>query len=156
MNRVHVSNTCTKAEMKVGREVTSWRMNKCVGGDQQVWNRFIFSSVQFSRSVVSNSLRPHGLQHVRPPCPSPAPRVYPISCPLSRWYHPTIISSVVPFSCPQSFPASGSFKVSQFFTSVQFSSVTESCLILRNSMNCSTWGLPVYHQLLEFTQTHVH
>ena len=78
----------------------------------------ITSSVQFSRSIVSNSLRPHGLQHARPPCPSPTPGVYPNSCPLSRWCHPTISSSVVPFfSCPQSFPASGSFQMSQLFAS---------------------------------------
>ena len=76
------------------------------------------SSVQFSRSVMSNSLWPHELQHSRPPCPSPTPRVYPNSCPLSRWGHPTISSSVIPFSsCPQSFPASGSFQISQLFTS---------------------------------------
>ena len=76
-----------------------------------------FSFLQFSCSVVSDSLRPHGPQHTRPPCPSPTPRVYSNSCPLSQWYHPTISSSVVPFSCPQSFPASGSFKMSQFFAS---------------------------------------
>ena len=70
-------------------------------------------SVQFSRSVVSDSLRPHELQHARPPCLSPTPRVYPNSCPLSQWCHPTISPSVVPFfSCPQSFPASGSFQMS--------------------------------------------
>ena len=70
--------------------------------------RVCFSSVQFSRSVVSDSLRPHELEHNRPPCPSPTPRVYPNPCPLSRWCHPTISSSVVLFSsCPQSFPASG-------------------------------------------------
>ena len=75
-----------------------------------------FSSVQFSRSAVSNSLRPHELQHARPPCPSPTPRVYSNSCPLSRWCHPVISSSVVPFSsCPQSLPASGSFQMSQLF-----------------------------------------
>ena len=67
---------------------------------------------------MSDSLRPHELQHARPPCPSPTPRAYPNSCPFSRWYHPTISSSVVLFSsCPQSFPASGSFPVSQFFSS---------------------------------------
>ena len=77
-----------------------------------------FSSVWFSHSVMSNSLWPHGLQHARPPCPSPTPRVYPNSRPLSQWCHPTISSSVVPFSsCLQSFPASGSFPMSQFFTS---------------------------------------
>ena len=76
------------------------------------------SSVQFSPSVVSNSLRPHGLQHTRPSCPLPTPGVYPNSCPLSQWCHPTISSSAVPFSsCLQSFPGSGSFQMSQFFTS---------------------------------------
>ena len=75
-------------------------------------------SVQFSRSVVSNSLQPHGLQHTRPPCPSPTPETYSNSCPSHQWCHPTISSSVVPFSsCPQSFPASGSFPMSQFFAS---------------------------------------
>ena len=75
-------------------------------------------SVQFSCSVVSDSLRPHGLQNTRPPCPLSTPIVYPNSCPLSQWCHPTISSSVVPFSsCLQSFPASGSFKMSQIFTS---------------------------------------
>ena len=76
-----------------------------------------FSSVQFSRSVVSDSLWPQGSQHTRTPCPSPTPGVYPNSCPLSRWCHPAISSSVIPFSsCPQSLPASGSFPVSQLFT----------------------------------------
>ena len=73
-------------------------------------------SVQFSRSVVSDSLRLHEPQHARPPCPSPTPRVHLNPCPLSQWCHPTISSSVVPFSsCPQSFPASGSFPMSQLF-----------------------------------------
>ena len=75
-------------------------------------------SVQFSCSVVSKYLWPPRLQYARPPCPSPTPGVYSNSCPLSRWCHPTISSSVVPFSsCPQSFPASGSFQMSQFFAS---------------------------------------
>ena len=79
---------------------------------------WIFSLVQFSRSVVSSSLQPHGLQHTRPPCPSPAPGVYSNSCPSSRWCHPTILSSVVPVSsCLQSFPAPGSFLMGQFFKS---------------------------------------
>ena len=74
-------------------------------------------SVQFSRSVVSNSLQPQELQHARPPCPSPTPRVHPNSCPSSRWCHPAISSSVVPFSsCPKPLPASESFPVSQLFT----------------------------------------
>ena len=82
-------------------------------------NAFWFiTSVQFSRSVMSDSLQSHGLQHTRPPCPSPNSRVYPNSCPLSRWCHPTISSSVIPFfSLPQSFPASGSFQMSQLCTS---------------------------------------
>ena len=75
-----------------------------------------FNSVQFSRSVVSNSLQPHESQHARPPCPSPTPGVHSNSRPLSRWCHPAISSSVVPFSsCPQSLPASESFLVSQLF-----------------------------------------
>ena len=77
-----------------------------------------FSSVQFSLSVVFNSLQAHRLQHARPLCPSPTPGVFSNSCPLSRWCHPTISSFVVPFSsCPQSFPASGSFQKSQYFES---------------------------------------
>ena len=77
-----------------------------------------FSSVaQFSRSVVSNSLRPHESQHTRPPCPSPTPGVHSDSHPSSQWCHPAISSSVVPFpSCPQSLPASESFPISQLFT----------------------------------------
>ena len=67
-------------------------------------------SVQFSRSVLSDSLQPHGPWHARPPYPSPTPGIYSNSCPLSRWCHPTILSSVVPFSHPQSLPASGLFK----------------------------------------------
>ena len=75
-----------------------------------------FSSVQFSHAVVSNSLQPHGPQHARPP--SPTPGVYSNSCPLSQWCHSTISSSVIPFSsCLQSFPASGSFPMSQLFAS---------------------------------------
>ena len=72
--------------------------------------------VQFSRSVVSDSLRPPESQHARPPCPSPTPEIYPNSCPSSQWYHPANSSSVIPFSsCPQSLPASGSFPMSQLF-----------------------------------------
>ena len=77
---------------------------------------FGLSSVQFSHSVVSDSLRPRELQHARPPCPSPTPRVHSDSRPSSQWCHPTISSSVVPFSsCPQSLPASESFPMSQLF-----------------------------------------
>ena len=74
-------------------------------------------SVQFSRSAVSDTLWPHELQHTRPPCPSPTPRVYSNLCPPSQWCHPAILSSVVPFSsCPQSLPASESFPMNQLFT----------------------------------------
>ena len=72
-------------------------------------------SVQFSRSVMSDSFSPHELQHARPPCPSPTPRVHPNSCPSSWWCHSAISSSVVPFSCSQSLPASESFPMSQLF-----------------------------------------
>ena len=100
-----------------------------------------FSSVQFSRSVVSNCLRPHELQHARPPCQSPTPGVYPNSCPLSQWCHTTISSSsVVPLSsCPQSFPASVSFQMSQLFTSGgQIIGVSASTSIL--PMNTQDWS----------------
>ena len=78
-----------------------------------------FSPVKLSSVAQSClTLQPHGLQHTRPPCPSPTPGVYSNSCPLSQWCHPTISSSVIPFSsCPQSFPASESFQMSQFFAS---------------------------------------
>ena len=76
----------------------------------------LFSSVQFSHSVMSNSFRPHESQHTRPPCPSPSPGVHSDSRPLSPWCHPAISSSAVPFSsCPQSLPASESFPMSQLF-----------------------------------------
>ena len=76
-----------------------------------------YQHIQFSRSVVSDSLRRHEPQHARPPCPSPTPGVHPNLCPSSRWYHTTISSSVVPFSCPQSLPGAGSLPMSQLFTS---------------------------------------
>ena len=88
---------------------------------------------------MSDSLQPHGLQHARPPCPSPTPGVYSNSCPLSRWCHPTPSSSVVPFSfCLQSFPASGSFPVSQFFESGgQSTGASASASVL--PMNIQDW-----------------
>ena len=93
----------------------------------------------FSCSVLSSSLQPHGLQHARPPCPSPAPRVYSNSCPLSQWFHPTIASSVVPFSsCLQYFSTSESFQMSQFFTSGgQSTGVSASTSVL--PMNIQDW-----------------
>ena len=98
-----------------------------------------FGSVQFSRSVVSDFLRPHGLQHARPPCPLSTPRAYFNSCPLSQWCHPTVSSFVVPFSSRlQSFPASGSSQMSQFFTSGgQSIGVSASASVL--PMNIQDW-----------------
>ena len=115
-------------------EMGKWKKNIHLHNrksEDEVWDWYIFlrnwifknmyrkiSSVQFSRSVVSNSLWPHGLQHPRIPCLTPTPRAYSNSCPLSWWCHPTISSSVVPFSLLlQSFPASGYFQMSQLFTS---------------------------------------
>ena len=102
-----------------------------------IWN---IQSVQFSCSAVSDSLWPHKLQHTRPPCPSPTPEVHPNPCPLNRWCHPTISSSVVPFStCPQSFPASGSFQMSQLFASGgQTIGVSASKSVL--PMNTQDWS----------------
>ena len=99
----------------------------------------MFSSVQFSRSVMSDSMRPHESQHARPPCPSPTPGVYSNSCPLSQWYLPAISSSVIPFSsCLQSFPALGSFQMSQFFVSGgQSIGVSASASVL--PMNIQDW-----------------
>ena len=101
---------------------------------------FQFSSVQFSCSVVSNSLQTYEPQHTRPPCPSPIPGIHPNTCPLCRWRHPTISSSVIPFSCcPQSFPASGSFQMSQLFASGgQAIGVLASTSVL--PMNTQDWS----------------
>ena len=98
-------------------------------------------SVQFNRSVTSNSLQPRGLQHARLPCQSPTPGACSNSYPSSRWCHPTISSSVVPFSsCLQSFPASGSFSLSQFFTS-SGQSIGISTLASALPMNIQDWFL---------------
>ena len=101
--------------------------------------RFQFSKVQFSCSVMSDSLRPHEPQHTRPPCPSPTSGAHPNPCPLSWWYHPTISSSVIPCSsCLQSFPASGSFQMSQLFASGgQSIGVSFATLVL--PMNTQDW-----------------
>ena len=108
--------------------------------EDRLLDKTIISSVPFSRSVVSNSLRPHGLQHTRPPCPSPTPRAYSNSCTLSQWCHPAISSSVIPFSsCPQSFPASGSFQMSQFFT-LGGQSIESSASISVLPMNIQDWS----------------
>ena len=100
---------------------------------------YAISSVQFTCSVVSNSLRPRELQHTRPPCPSQTSGVYPNSCPSSWWCHPAISSSVIPFFCPQSLPASGSFPMSQFFAwGGQSIGVSASASVL--PMNTQEWS----------------
>ena len=118
-----------------GKEITTVNQN-------QSWI-FIGSSVQFSHSVMSNSLQPHELQLTRPPCTSPTPRVYPKPSPSSRWCHPAISSSVVPFfSCPQSLPASGSFQMSQLFASGgQSIGVSASASVLpMNTVDTQDWS----------------
>ena len=101
----------------------------------------IFSSAQFSHSVVSDSLRPHESQHTRPPYPSPTPGVYPNPCPSSQWCHPAISSSVVPFSsCPQSLPASGSFPMSQLFISGNQSIGVSASVLPMNTQGWSPLG----------------
>ena len=118
--------------------INLWMLNHpCILGTNLTWS---WCSVQFSCSVVSNSLWPNELQHTRPSCLSPTPGVHPNSCPLCWWCHPTISSSVVPFSsCPQSFPASGSFQMSQLFASGgQSIGVSASTSVLaKNTQNWS-------------------
>ena len=120
-NPINIFTNHTTGFFKHNQQVITQKAERAVQNHLQklpleLW-RF-FSSVQFSRSVVSNSLRIHGLQYARPPCPSPTSGVYSNSCPLSRWCHPTMSFSVIPFSsCLQSVPASGSFPVSHFFAS---------------------------------------
>ena len=96
------------------------------------------SSVQFSHSVMSHSLRPHESEHARPPCPSPTPGACSDTCPSSRWCHPTNSSSVIPTSCLQSFPASGSFPMSQSFVSGG-QSIGVSALASVLPMNTQGW-----------------
>ena len=134
-----------------GGRMRPWpRFSPLGGGREGFWAIWFFKYsvdcqlavylVQFSRSVVSDSLRPHEPQHTRPPCPSPTPGVYTNLCPLSRWCHPTISSSVFPSSsCPQSFPASGSFQMSQHFASGG-QSIGVSALISVLPMNTQDWS----------------
>ena len=122
--------------------VKSWSTDEWIN---QIW--YILASrysVQFSHSVMSNSLWPHEPQHARPPCPSPTVGVQPNPCLLSQWCHPTISSSVIPFfSCPQSFPASESFQMSQLFVSGgQSIGVSASTSVFpKNAQNRSPLGL---------------
>ena len=121
---LRVSLTNNKDVKQIFKELGKWIVKIYLHAQCRNWKinqkpqrNIQFSSVQFSHSVVSNSLWPHESQHARPPCPSPTPRVHSDSHPSSRWCHPAISSSVVPFSsCPQSFPASESCPMSQLFT----------------------------------------
>ena len=115
-------------------------MNTCIFGNAALGNTAFFSSVQFSHSVMPNSLWPHEQQHTRPPCSSPIPGVHPNPCPLSQQCHPTISSSVVHLSsCPQSLPVSASFQMSQLFTSDgQSIGVSASKSVL--PMNTQDWS----------------
>ena len=129
-------------EMEASKQHVCWGNSKLPGltGLECAWRAI--SSIQFSRSVVSDSLRPQEPQHARPPCLSPTAGVYPNPCPLSWWWHATISSSVVPFSsCPQPFLASGSFQMSQLFTSGDQSiGVSASTSVL--PMNTQDWSPP--------------
>ena len=119
----------------------------------------LLSSVQFSRSVMSDSLRPHESQHARPPCPSPTPGVHSDSRPLSQWCHPAISSSVVPFSsCPQSLPASESFPMSQLFTwGGQITAVSALASFLpKKSQGWSLRVMETFFILITVVPTQVH
>ena len=122
----------------------TWKQPRCPSTNEWIksmWYIYTMEySVQFSHSVVSDSLWPHEPQHTRPPCPSPTPRTYSNSCPSSWWCHPAILSSVVPFSsCPQSLPASGSFPMTQLFTwGGQSVGVSASAPVL--PMNTQDWS----------------
>ena len=107
----------------------------------------MIQSVQLSHSVVSDSFRPHGLQHAKLPCPLPSPGTYSNSCPSSRWCHPIISSSVIPFSsCPQSLPALGPFPVSQFFLSGdQSTGVSASVSVLLMYIQKVSHGSKINH-----------
>ena len=123
-----------------GSKVRCCKEQYCVGTwNVRSMNQGKFTSVQFSHSVMSDSLRPHGVKHARPPCLSPTPGAYSNSCPLSRWCHPTISSSVIPFSSHlQSFSASESFQMSQFFASGgQSIGISASASVL--PMNIQDW-----------------
>ena len=133
--------------IRVAESATIMRNSSLAATCMDCWDRqssWTLSIPQFSRSVMTNSLQPHGLQHTRLPCPSPTPGACSNSCPSSQWCHPTISSSVIPFSsCIQSFPASGSFPVSEFFTSSgQNIGVSASASVLpMNIQDWFPWGL---------------
>ena len=144
-NQTKTAHRKRKVQVKITEEHRCEILNKLpVNRIQQYIKKIThchqFSSVQLSHSVVFSSLQPHGWQHARLTCPSPTPRVYSNSCPLTRWCHPTIWSSVVPFSSHlQSFPASGSFPMRQFFASGgQSTGVSASTSVL--PMNIQDWS----------------
>ena len=123
-------------------QVSAWILVLSVQGQRNLiclyFRLLEYQSVQFSLSVMSDSLWPHGLQHTRPPCPSPTPRVYSNSCPSSWWCHPTISSSIVLFSCLQTFPATASFLMSQLLASGgQSIGISASASVL--PMNIQDW-----------------
>ena len=122
--------------------VTLWYITTTKNKSGLQWWSFYNVSVQFSRLLVSDSLQPHGQPQARPPCPLPTPGVHLNSCPLSWWCHPTISSSVVPFSsCPQSFPASRSFQMNRLFTSDgQSIGVSASSVLPMNKQDWSPLG----------------
>ena len=137
-----VRGGCSKATeilQKHKCSVILWESRCMPSGTWQLLGPCLFLLYQFSHSVRSDSLRSHGRQHARLPCPSPTPGVYSNSCPLSRWCHPTISSSVFPFfSCLQSFQSSGSFQMSQLFTlGGQSTGVSASASVL--PMNIQDW-----------------
>ena len=131
---VHIGTSA----QKYCTDINGWKIRDFYASFSHSLQRF--SSVQFSHSVVSNSLRPHESQHSRPPCPSPTPGVYSNPCPSSQWCHPATSSSVIPFSSwPQSLPASGSFPMSQLFAwGGQGIGVSASASVL--PMNTQDWS----------------
>ena len=136
----YIRNTPSNTEVSAN---TSWEQ---IGVPDQ-WKRIYQSVSQFSRSVLSDSLRSHELQHARPPCPSPTPRVYSNSCPSSWWCHPAISPSVVLFSsCPPPLPASGSFTMSQLLSwGGQSTGVSASASVL--PMNTQDWSQRIYRPM---------
>ena len=152
LSRVWLSGTPWTEACQASQSFTSTLPRVCSNSSPLCWwyHPTISSSIQFSRPVMSDSLQPHELQHVRLPCQSPTPGACSNLSPLSRWCHPTISSSVVSFSsCFQSFPASGSFPMSPFFTSGgQSIGVSASASVL--PMNIQGWfplGLTGYISL---------
>ena len=119
LNHGHKNANIRKGILEYGRSLSSRTFRKLQDQleEQKIIHRPSLEQVQFSYSAVTDSLWPHGLQHARPPDPSPTPGIHSNSCPLSQWCHPAISSSITPFTCPQSFPASRSFPINLLFLS---------------------------------------